>query len=297
MQKFLLFLAFLVSVQDQEMNQRLPGSSLTRFLLSKLFKGLPYSSSNARFYRETLERIAAKLRKKKLLSRLLQSGRANDSPVCFEQAISLGSFLARAELALLWFNQNLAHARFWLFNQNLAYAECKKAFDLVKEGHEFGCSDCSGMLAHIYATGFSGVVARFDEAAYHLGCASAAAGSWFGKMALAHFLVSLLGPNDPDESYEDTFHVLWTDPFIQNFASPHLNVQAMNDVPPIEEEPDRDWSESWSESVLQGYFEDDCIILMEFEKRRIARHLIEEIQQEHQRNPNMPKVWLNLPSL
>lgn len=305
MHNFVLFLAFLVSVQDQEMNQILPGNSLTYVVLSRLFEGLPYSSSNPRFYRETLDAIAAKLRKNKLLSRLLQSGRANDSLVCFEQAISLGSFLARAEIALL------------CFNQNLAYAECKKAFDLVKEGHEFGCSDCSGMLAHIYATGFRGVVARFDEAAYHLACASAAAGSWFGKMALAHFLVSLLRPIDPDE---ETFDVLWSDPFIRNFASPSIDVPAADDVlPPIEDVPvedvhvedvhvedvpiedvpveDEDPFKDWSESDLEDWFGADKNILVESEKRRIAKLLIGEIQQERQLNPNMPKVWRNLLAL
>ena len=257
-----------------EMSERLPVNTLTtRDVLSSLFNGLPYSRSNDRIYDETLELIAAKLRKKELLSRFIQSGRANDSLACFEQAIALGSFPARAELALL------------CFNQNLAYAECKKAFVLVKDGSRYGCPDCKGMLAHFYRTGFRGVVTPCDETAYPYACQSAAAGSWFGKMALAHFLKGLLGPIDPDE---ETFYVLWTDPFIQNFASPHLNITAMDDVPPIKD---------WSESDLEDYFEDDCIILMEFDKRRIAKRIIEEIQQEHQRDPNMPKVWLNLPAL
>ena len=300
MPNFVLFLAFLVSVQDQEMNQILPGNPLPRFLLSKLFEGLPYSSSNTRFYRETLERIAAKLRKRKLLSRLLQSVRANDSRVCFEQAIALGSFPARAELALLGFNQNLAFASFWLFNQNLAYAD-KNAFELVKEGHEFGCSDCSGMLAYIYVNGFRGFVVPSDETAYRLACASANAGSWFGKMALAHFLKGLLGPIDPDE---ETFDVLWSDPFIQNFASLSIDVPAANDVLPVEDVPvedvpveDEDPFKDWSESDLEDWFGVDKNILVESEKRRIAKLLIAEIQQEHACNPNSPKVWLNLPAL
>lgn len=304
MQNFLLFFIILARVQDQEkranrlsmseMNQRLPGNSLTRVVLSRLFYGLPYSSSHPRVYRETLEVIAAKLRKKKLLSKLLQSGRANDSFGCFEQAIALGSFPARAELALLCFNQNLPHG------------ECVKAFDLVKGGHVFGCSDCSGMLAHIYATGFRGVVTRCDETAYRLACASAAAGSWFGKMALAHFLKSLLGPIDPDE---ETFDVLWTDPFIRNFASPSINVPAADDVIPVEVVPaevvpaedvpveDEDPFKDWSESDLEDWFGVDENILMQFDIHRIARLLIAEIQQECAGNPNSPKVWLNLPAL
>jgi len=256
--------------------------------------------------------IAAKLRKKKLLSRLLQSGRANDSRVCFEQAIALGSFPARAELALLGFNQNLAFASFWLFNQTLAYAD-KKAFELVKEGHEFGCSDCSGMLAHIYVNGFRGFVVPSDETAYRLACASADAGSWFGKMALAHFLKGLLGPIDPDK---ETFDVLWSDPFIRNFASPSIDVPAADDVLPVEDVPaaddvlpvevvpaedvpaeDEDPFKDWSESDLEDWFGVDKNILVESEKRRIAKLLIAEIQQERACNPNSPKVWLYLPSL
>jgi hypothetical protein len=289
----------LARVQDQEkranrlsmleMNQRLPGNSLTRVVLSRLFNGLPYSSSHPRVYRETLGVIAAKLRKKELLSGFLQSGRANDSSGCFEQAIALGSFPARAELALL------------CFNKNLSYAECKKAFELVKEGHAFGCPDCSGMLAHIYATGFRGVVARCDETAYRLACVSAAAGSWFGKMALVHFLNSLLGVQDPEE---DSFDLLWTDLFIRNFADLRFDVLAADDVIPVEVVPakdvpveDEDPFKDWSESDLEDWFGVDKNILVESEKRRIAKLLIAEIQQEHACNPNSPKVWLNLPSL
>ena len=264
-----------------EMNQRLPDNSLTRVVLSRLFYGLPYSGSNDRIYEETLEVIAAKLRKMKLLSRFIQSGRANNSPGCFKQAIALGSFPARAELALL------------CFNQNLAYAECKKAFELVKDGHSFGCSDCSGMFAHYYVTGCRGIVIPCDETAYCLACASAAAGSCFGKMALANFLKSLLGPIDPDE---ETFYVLWSDPFIRNFASPRLNVP-VEDVPaenvPIEEDSFKDWSES----DLEDWFEPDRDILSKSDIRRIAKILIEEIQQDHALNPNSSKVWLNLPAL
>ena len=318
-------------VQDQEkranrlsmleMNQRLPGNSLTRVVLSRLFNGLPYSSSHPRVYRETLGVIAAKLRKKELLSGFLQSGRANDSSGCFEQAIALGSFPARAELALL------------CFNKNLSYAECKKAFELVKEGHAFGCPDCSGMLAHIYATGFRGVVARCDETSYRLACVSAAAGSWFGKMALVHFLNSLLGVQDPEE---DSFDLLWTDPFIRNFAGLRFDVLAPSpaaaaevsfkvkwDLPidiwgiilqntrSIEDcenlysalsiqsrEELKDVYEGHKEALdFESFFEPDRNILSNSDIRMIARILIEEIQQEHRRNPNIPKVWCNLPAL
>ena len=276
------------------MNQRLPGNFFTHVVLARLFSILPYSSSHPRVYRQTLEVIAAKLRKKELLSRLIQSGRANDSSACFEQAIALGSFPARAELALL------------CFNQNRPYSECVIPFDLVENGRFYGCPSCTGMVAHIYATGFRGVVQRSDPTAYRLACESAAAGNLFGKMALAHFLKSLLGPIDPDE---ETFDVLWTDPFIRNFASPRLDVPAADDVllvevvpaevVPAEDVPaeDEDPFKNWSESDLEDWFGVDKNILVESEKRRIAKLLIAEIQQEHTRNPRIPKVWLNLPSL
>jgi len=220
----------------------------------------------------------------------VKSGRENDSSECFKRAILLGSFPARAELALLCFNQDLPHA------------ECLKAFDLVKEGHEFGCPNCTGMLACFNAPGFRRrVIPRCDETAYQLACASADAGSWFGKMALAHFLKSLLGPIDPRE---DTFNVLWTHRFIRNFNSPAADVPAA-DVPSIEEVPivenssadEDDPFKGWTESDLEDWFGIDYNILMDFQIQRIVEFLIKEIQQEHACNPNIPKVWLNLPAL
>ena len=306
MQNFVLIFSFLARVQDQEkranrlsmseINKRFPDNSLTLLVINHLNdpkETFPYSN---RIGLQFASELTARPKKKSVIKGLLQSGRENDTPECFKQAIALGSFPARAELALLCFNQNLPHA------------ECKKAFELVKDGHGFGCSDCSGMLAHIYATGFRGVVARCDETAYRLACASADAGSLFGKMALAHFLKSLLGVQDPDE---ETFNVLWSDPFIRNFAVPSIDVPAddspleedvpasssaedlFEDVPVEDEDPFKDWSES----DLENWFGIDKNILSQSNIRRIARLLIEEIQQEHACNPNMPKVWCNLPAL
>lgn len=263
--------------------------TLTPILIRRLFHNIPYSlihGINAPMMIQTIQRVLSKLAKKQLLTSFIQSGRKNDSIVDLQKAIDLGSFSARAELALLCFNQNLPHA------------ECEKAFNFIKDGHRFGCSDCSGMLAHFYGTGVRGVIARCDETAYRLACASAAAQSCFGKMALAHFLKSLLGPIDPDE---EIFDVLWTDPFIRNFASPILDVPAVDvpavDVPiedvPAEEDPFKDWSES----DLEDWFGADENILMDFDKRRIAKLLIAEIQEKHSGNPTSPKVWLNLPAL
>ena len=45
------------------------------------------------------------------------------------------------------------------------------------------------------------------------------------------------------------------------------------------------------------WFEPDWDILSKSDILKIAKIIIKEIQQEHLRNPDMPKVWLNLPSL
>lgn len=215
------------------------------------------------------------------------------------------------------------------FTANLSHQDCKNAFDLLKDGHQNGCPDCTGMLAFYYLTGCRGVTLRHDDAAYRLACQSAAAGSWFGKMALVHFLKSLLGVQDPDE---ETFYVYWTDPFICYFApqsidapapSPAEEVSFKWEFPieiwanilqktgsfdeceklysalPIESRAKlKDLYESHKEALaLQEFFEPDPNILSDTDIRRIVRSLIEEIQQEHQRNPDMSKVWCNLPKL
>jgi hypothetical protein len=302
MQNFVLIFSFLARIQDQEkranrismseMNQRLPGNSLTKSVIDHLNNPQGTLPSSNPISLQITSELTGMQKKNSVIEGLLQSGRANDSPDslgCFEQAIALGSLSARADLAL------------FCFIQKPPYAECRKAFELLQEGHESGCSDCTGMLACFYTTGFRGVVARCDETAYRLACASADAGSLFGKMALAHFLKSLLGPIDPDE---DTFYVSWTDPFIRNFAIPSIDVpedvpasssaeDLVEDVPVEDEDPFKDWSES----DLDDWFGIDKNILSQSNIRRIAILLIEEIQQEHACNPNIPKVWLNLPAL
>ena len=307
MQNFLLFFAILARVQDQEkranrlsiseMSKRLPGNSLTLSVINHLnHPQATFPSSNPTILQVTSE-VTAMSKKYSIVERLVQSGRENDTLECFKQAIALGSFPARADLALL------------CFNRNLTYPECREAFFLVKDGHNFGCSDCTGMVSCFYTTGFRGVVERCDETAYSLACQSADAGSWFGKMALAHFLKGRLGVQDPEE---DLFDLRWTDPFIRNFASPHLDVQSEDvpaedlpaedvpaedlpaeDLPAEEEDPFKDWSKS----DLEDWFEPDRNILSNLALRRILAILIEEIQQERACNPNSPKVWLNLPAL
>ena len=260
--------------------------TFAHILCIRLFEGLPFSRRNAPMMNRIIKRVLSKFAEKQLLSSLIKSGRENDSIVDFQKAIDLGSLTSRAELALL------------CFNKKLQYSECKKAFELVKEGHRFGCSDCSGMLAHFYITGNRGIAIPCDETSYCLACASAAAGSWFGKMALAHFLKSLLGVQDPDE---ETFDVLWSDPFIRNFASPRKIEMA--DVADVANAADaaafKHLSSEWKYSDIHAFKEwfDNSNIVFPFEQLKIAKRLIEEIKQEHSRNPDMPKVWNNLPAI
>ena len=297
--------------------ERLPGDSLAEFTMHRLV-GNPSCSSRTNFRRaeEALDVIAAKFRRKILLMRLIREGRANDLPDSFFQAIVLGSYPARADFALLCFSANLPHQI------------CKHAFELLKQGRDYGCHDCTGMLAFCYVTGGRGVTLRCDDTAYRLSCQSAAAGSWFGKMALVHFLKSLLGVQDPEE---DSFELLWTDPFICNFAPQSIDAPApapaaevsfkwefpieiwgtilqktrsteecekLNAALPIETRAElKHLYEAHKEALaLEEFFELDRDILSNFDIRRIAGMLIREIQQEHQRNPHMPKVWRNLPA-
>lgn len=300
--------------RDQQ--ERLPGDSLAAFTMHHLVTN-PLCFSRSNFWRaeQQLDVIAAKLRRKILVMRLIREGRANDLPDSFFQAIVLGSYPARADFALVCFTANLPHQM------------CKDAFELLKAGHEYGCLDCTGMFAFYFVTGCRGVTHRCDDTAYHLACQSAAAGSWFGKMALVHFLKSLLGVQDPDE---ETFDVLWTDPFICNFAPRRIHVpspatevsfkvkwefpteiwgtilqntrsfeecEKLYSALPLETRAElKDLYDAHKEALaLEEFFEPDRNILSNSDIRRIAGMLIEEIQQEHQRNPHMPKVWCNLP--
>jgi len=304
--------------QRREQQQRLPGDSLAAFIMHRLVSD-PSCSLRTNFRRaeEALNVVAAKLRRKILLMRLIREGRANDLPDSFFQAIVLGSYPARADFALVCFTANLSHQM------------CKDAFELLKAGHKYGCSHCTGMLAFYYVTGCRGVTHRCDDTAYHLACQSAATGSWFGKMAFVHFLNSLLGVQDPNE---DTFYVCWTNPFIKRFAPQSIDAPAaaaevsfkvkwdlpidiwgiiLQNTRSIEDcenlysalsvefrEKLKDIYESHKELLdFESFFEPDPNILSNSDIRMIARILIEEIQQEHRRNRNMPKVWCNLPAL
>jgi hypothetical protein len=308
--------------QRREQKARFPRDSFEAFIMHRLVSDPSCSlRTNSRREEEALKVIAAKFRRKIQIMRLIREGRANDLPDSFFQAIVLGSYSARADFALI------------CFTANLPYQMCKDAFELLKAGHEYGCPDCTGMRAFYYVKGCRGVTHRCDDTAYHLACQSAAAGSWFGKMALVHCLNSLLGVQDPEE---DSFDLLWTDPFIQNFACLRFDVLAPSpaaaaevsfkvkwDLPidiwgiilqntrSIEDcenlysalsihsrEELKDVYEAHKELLdFESFFEPDPNILSNSDIRMIARILIEEIQQEHRRNRNMPKVLLNLPDL
>ena len=301
-----------------EQQKRWTGYSFAAFTMRRLVANpLCSSRTNSRREEEALKVISAKLRRKILLMRLIREGRANDLPDSFFQAIILGSYSARADFALICFTVNLPHQM------------CKHAFELLKGGHDYGCPDCTGMLAFYYVTGCRGVTLRCDDTAYRLACASADAGSWFGKMALVHFLNSLLSVQDPDE---ETFDVSWKDLFVRRYAPQSINaLSPAAEVSfkvkwefPIEiwgtilqktrslEECEKLYSalpiqsraelkhlyETHKEALaLEEFFEPDRNILSNCMIKMLARILIQEIQQEHQRNPHMPKVWRNLPAL
>jgi hypothetical protein len=303
--------------QRREQQQRLPGDSLAAFIMHRfVYSPLCSLRTNFRRAEEALDVVAAKLRRKNLVMKLIREGRANDLPYLFFQAIFLESYSARADFALVCFTSNQPDRM------------CKYAFEKLKGGHDYGCPDCTGMLAFYYVTGCRGVTHRCDDTAYRLACASADTGSWFGKMALVHFLNSILGVQDPDE---DTFHVCLTDPFIKRFAPQSIdapapaaevsfkvkwefpieiwgailqNTQSFQECEklysalPIQSRAGlKDLYESHKEALaIDEFFEPDRDILSNTDIRRIARSLIEEIQQEHRRNPDMPKVWCNLPA-
>lgn len=235
------------------------------------------------------------------------------------EQMSFDNYTARADFALE------------CFIDKRPYQMCKYAFELLKAGHKYGCPDCTGMLAFYYVTGCRGVTLRHDDDAYSLACQSAAAGSWFGKMALVHFLKSLLGVQDPDE---ETFYVCWTDPFICNFDPQRIDVPApapaakvsfnvkwelpidiwgtilqktrsledcekLYSALPIQSKAElKNVYEAHVEFLnLEDWFGPDPNILSNSNILRIVRILIKEIQEEHLINPNMPKVWLNLPDI
>jgi hypothetical protein len=217
--------------------------------------GSSFSSRNIpqKLFNGSIEMINRAVQMEELHLNMIQFGRENDSSIYFLNAIYFDCLSARAEFALL------------CLNMILPIDECKKAFNLVKDGSILKCPDCEGMLAYFYVTGCRGVVTPCYESAYKLACKSANSGSWFGKMALAHFLAFYPGYYD---EYDDKFEIYWDDQFICKFASQ------------MQQLPD-DF--------------DDGNIVFSSNQLLIARHLVAEIQEEHACNKDIPKVWLNLP--
>jgi hypothetical protein len=266
-------------------------SSIALRVFSGLIGIIPSSRKSEQMKEEISSSFLTKLKKKMVVTmskNLTIFGRINDSIPHLQDAIDLGYLPAIADLALVCFTANHPHQI------------CKHAFELLKRGHEYGCPDCTGMLAFYYMTGCRGVTFRNNDYPYFYACQSAATGSWFGKMALVHFLNSLLGVQDPEE---EKFWITWIDPFICNFdpkaapkAAPDAAPKAAPDAAADADYWDDTPFQDWSESDFEDWFEDPDI-LSQLDIRRIARILIEEIQQEHLRNPDMPKVWSNLPVL
>jgi len=275
------------------------GSSIALRVFSQLIGIIPFPRKSKEMKKMFLSSFHTKFKKKMVVTisrNLAIYGRMNESVPHFQEAIVLGNYSARADFALVCFTANLHHQM------------CKHAFELLKSGHDYGCPDCTGMLAFYYVTGCRGVTYRCDDTAYSLACHSAAAGSWFGKWALVHFLNTLCGDQDPDE---EKFDLHWTDYFVCNFA-PEAVLKAVPDAAANADayaDADADaaadanadyWDgtpfQDWSESDFEDWFEDPDI-LSQLDIYRLAKILIKQIEEEHLLNPYMPKVWSNLPVL
>ena len=152
------------------------------------------------------------------------------------------------------------------YNMKLQWDKLRTIFDLLDDGVKQGCKDCEGMLAFYIITN-SGTDAPDYHSAYDHAIESADAGSVYGKFALAHFLDFYM-KNYAYFVVEDDIYIFPSDKFICNFFNE-------------DDFDDEDF---------------DCDI-SEYQKIRIVKSIVTEIQQEHQRNPTMPKVWLKLPAL
>jgi hypothetical protein len=242
-------------------------SSLANQVFDRFFGIIPNSRKSQQintFFRKTL---FSKIMKKNLttfLKNLVLYGRINDSIPHLQKAIDLGSLTARADLALLCFNQKLSHSQY------------KKIIKLLKEGSELGCQDCQGMLGYSYT-----LISEFYFA-YRHSIESADAGSIFGKFALAKFLHNL--SNYQQDEFEETFYIFFNDKYISNFTQ--IKQASAADV---ENDFDSDL-----DSDLDDFYNDrdflDCL-----DQRRIAGILFDEIREEYAKNPSCPKVWVSLP--
>jgi len=217
------------------------------------------------FFRLTIQRCAAKLRKKKLISRYLESGRENDSLDCFKRAIELGCKTAPAEIALICMNQR----------STISYPICLEALQLVTEGHLLGYSDCTGMLAYIKTIGLgkSSIGKDWSSISYRLACASADAGSLFGYMAVIHFLRKVVNERSDDPDV-DHFDIRYFDNFIKDFF-PNLPESSQQE---------------------DDYYDYELDNLSDKEIQDIINILVNLLKQKYADNPRMVKVYCNLPS-
>lgn len=181
-------------------------ASFVNHVFDRFFGIIPNSRKSQQMKTSFRKTIFSKIIRKNIeiiSKRLLLYGRMNDSIPHLQKAINLGNLSARADLALLCFNQQLS--------DNV----CKKATKLLKEGVELGCQNCQGMLGYRHSLAYD-----FDLA-YRHAIESANAGSIYGKFALAK-LMHTLSSYIPDE-YEQTFYILSDDKFISNFKRRNID--------------------------------------------------------------------------
>jgi hypothetical protein len=254
-------------------------SSLANKAFDRFFGIIPNSRKSQQintFFRKTLFSKIIRKNIETISKRLLLYGRMNDSIPHLQKAIDLGNLSARADFALLCFNQNFSHN------------ECKKTIKLLKEGVDLGCKNCQGMLGYSYF-----LMSSFYLAYAHA-IESADAGSIFGKFALAKFLHNLSISHHQDE-YEETFFIYSDEKFISNFiqrkhtsaasaASAAVNVDEYNSEL---DDFDSDLDDFYNNSDFLN-----CL-----DQRRIAFILFDEIREEYAKNPMCPKVWASLPSI
>lgn len=246
-------------------------ASFVNHAFDRFFGIIPYSRKSQQMKTFFRKNIFSKIIRKNIetiSNRLLLYGRMNDSIPHLQKAIYLDNLTARADFALLCFNQKLSHN------------ECKKATKLLKEGVELGCKDCQGMLGYRHSLAYD-----FDLAYCHA-IESADSGNIFGKFALAKLLHTL--SSYITDEYEETFYILSDDKFISNFMRRNIaNVDDADDA----DDTDNDY-----DSALSDFYNDPDV-LNSYDQRRIAGVLFDEIREEYAKNPMCPKVWVSLPAL
>ena len=172
----------------------------------------------------------------------------------FKKAIDSGYHPARAELAFISIENKLS---LWY-----KIGQWCKEYRLVREGANFGCYHCKGMMAIYKVTTRERLYLTVcDEEVYSLAIESAASGSLFGKMALITIFKNLLEPKD----FEEIFPIMWSDQFIENF---------FGKIPiPVSNFEEDDSLEDLS------FYDRDTNILTVYEMTWIYEYLIDEIKQ------------------